>query len=141
MRAITAAWTLVLLLPALAFAERGPFELPWSDEPPRIEGELVRVAAVAGPDERIGRFAPRRASARRTANARALAMLHDWANAALAPLRVDPRVAQAVHDAIDANALVEGVRPLSDGGAVVVVVVPLEVLRRACAVEGVPWVR
>jgi len=141
MRALAIA--AVTLAPALALAQPSPraFELPWDDVAPRVEGELVRTAAVAAPDERIGRFAPRRASARSAGRARALAALHAWADGALAPLHADPRAAQAVHDAIDRGARVEGVRPLADGGAVVVVVVPLDALRDASPVEGAPWSR
>lgn len=140
MRALAATFGLSLL-PAIALAQPRPFELPWSDEAPRVVGEVVKAAAVAGPDERIGRFAPRRASARSAARARALAMLHAWVDEALAPLRADPRRAQAAHDAVEESARVEGVRALSDGGAVVVVAVPLEALRDACPVEGAPWTR
>lgn len=132
----------VALAPAVALAQPATpraFELPWTDVAPRVEGTHVRAAAVASPDPRIGRFAPRRASARSAGRARALAALHAWADAALAPVRADAREAQAIHDAIDREARVEGVRPLADGGAVVVVAVPLEALREASAVRGTPW--
>lgn len=141
MRALVSALSLILLAPTSALAQPRAFELPWADVAPHIEGEVVKAAAVAGPDERIGRFAPRRASARSAGRARALAMLHRWVDRSLAPLRADPREAQAAHDAIEASARVEGVRALTDGGAVVVVAVPLEALRDACAVEGAPWTR
>lgn len=124
---------------APAHAQPEALELPWSAHAPRIEGDVVRVAAVASADARIGRFAPRRAAARSAARARALSALHLWIDEGLAPLRADPRVAQAAHDAIEAHASVEGVRPLVDGGAVVVVTVPLSVLREACPLEGAPW--
>lgn len=148
-----AARTLVILAaafaPAVALAQRAPraFELPWSDVAPRVEGALVRTAAVAAPDPRVGRFSPRRATARSAGRARAIAALHAWADGALAALHADPRAAQAIHDAIDRGARVEGVRPLADGGAVVVVVVPLEALRAASAsrgaseLQGAPWSR
>lgn len=148
MRAVSSAPFAFVLL-ALAGSARAQsdvprtFELPWTDVAPLVDARagVVRTAAIAAPDMRIGRFAPRRAFARRSARSRALEALHAWLDRTLGPLRADPRAAQAAHEAIDESARVEGVRPLVDGGAVAVVVVPLSALREACAVEGAPWMR
>ncbi|HEY8429708.1 MAG TPA: hypothetical protein VIL20_15090 [Sandaracinaceae bacterium] len=138
--AITAA---LLALAAPAAAQRLPpeLDLPWTDVAPAVQGSVVRAAAVGVPDERIGRFEPRRASARRAGRARAIAAIHAWADDALAALRADVRCAEAAHRAIDARAQQVGVRPLVDAGAVVVVEVPLAALREACPLEGAPWAR
>jgi hypothetical protein len=133
--------TLAIAAPTSAQEIPRELTLPWTDVAPAIDAEVVRAAAVGSPDARIGRFEPRRASARHSGRLRAIAAIHAWADDALARVRADPRIAQAVHTAIDASARVEGVRPLVDGGAVVVVTVPLEALRTACRVRGVPWAR
>ncbi len=131
----------LLAAPALAQELPRELELPWTDAAPAVRGSSVRAAAVGAPDERIGRFDPRRASARRAGRARAVAAIHAWADDALAARRADPRLAQAAHAAIDESARVAGTRPLVDGGAVVLVEVPLAALREACPVEGTPWAR
>ncbi|HJL16157.1 MAG TPA: hypothetical protein RMH99_10895 [Sandaracinaceae bacterium LLY-WYZ-13_1] len=115
------------------------FALPWTDRPPRVDDGTVRAAAVGMPDERIGRFAARRASARTDGRERAMAALHAWADDALARVRATPREAQRVHAALERAAAVEAVRPLVDAGAVVVVRVPTSALRAACDREGLPW--
>jgi hypothetical protein len=118
-----------------------PFDLPWTDTPPVLRDGAVRVAAVGQPDERIGRFAARRASARTDGRRRALRALHGWADDALARVRATPREAQRVHAALEAAARVDGVRPLVDAGAVVVLAVDPAALRAACDREGLPWAR
>jgi len=139
----SAVAALLLALAAPAGAQELPRELdlPWTDVAPAVHGDVVRAAAVGAPDERIGRFDPRRASARRAGRARAVAAIHAWADDALAARRADPRCAEAAHRAIDARAREAGVRPLVDAGAVVVVEVPLAALREACPLEGAPWAR
>jgi hypothetical protein len=129
----------ILLVAPIAHAQSS--ELPWAAFAPRLEGAHVRAAALAMPDARIGRFEPRRASARTSARERAISEIHAWADDALARVRADPRQASATHAVIDRNAEVAAVRPLIDGGAVVVVAVPAADLRRACGIRGLPWVR
>ncbi len=140
-RSALVALVLGLAAPALAQELPRELDLPWSDVAPAVRDGALRAAAVGAPDERIGRFDPRRASARRAGRARALAAIHAFADDALAARRADPRCAQAAHAAIDASARVAAVRPLVDGAAVVVVEVPLESLRAACAPRGAPWAR
>ncbi len=123
----------------IAAGQPPPMEVPWVDVPAARDGAVIRSAAVGVADARIGRFSARRASARTEARRRALEALHAWADDALAAARADPREATAVHAAIERDAAVAGVRPLVDGGAVVVVEVGVEGLRRACALEGLPW--
>jgi hypothetical protein len=128
--------------PAAAQDEVPPaFDLPWTDTAPALRAGVVRAAAVGLPDERIGRFDARRASARTDGRRRALRALHAWADDALARVRATPREAQRVHAALDRAARVEGVRPLVDAGAVVVLAVDASALRGACGREGLPWVR
>ena len=129
-----------LLLPALAAAQPPEMRLPWTDVAPTRAGDVVRTAAVGAADGRIGSFTARRAAAREAARRRAIAALHAWVDDALARVRAHPRDATRVHDAVDAAAEVRGVRPLSDGGAVVVVEVPVQALRDGCDEEGLPWV-
>jgi len=122
-----------------AVSAQDAFDLPWADVAPRVDGAHLEAAAIAGPDERIGRFSARRASARRRARAIALRRLHAFADDALARVRATPREAAAVHAALDGAAEVSGTRPLVDAGAVVVVRVPRAALREACGREGLPW--
>ncbi len=126
-----------LASPASAQAPIAPF----SDAAPTIEREVAWAAALGAPDERVGRFEARRASARRLARARALRLLHAWADDALAGVHASPRRARAVHAAIDEAARVRAVRPLVDASAVVAIEVPLAALREACGDEGLPWTR
>ncbi|MGF1466327.1 MAG: hypothetical protein ACFCGT_09345 [Sandaracinaceae bacterium] len=117
-----------------------PFRLPWTGAAPRIEGRTLTAAAVGLPDARIGRFAARRDAARDDGRRRALAAIHRFVDDALAAALASPRTAARVHAAVARAAEVVGVRPLVDGGAVVVVAVPLEALRRASGdLPGVPW--
>ncbi|MGE0789301.1 MAG: hypothetical protein AB7S26_26745 [Sandaracinaceae bacterium] len=133
----------LVLLTAVAHAQdrEVPRELtaPWSDAAPRIEAAVVWSAAVGAPDERIGRFEARRASARRAARARAMGFLHAWADDALAEVHASAAEATAVHAAIDRAARERAVRPLADAGAVIAMEVPLDDLRAACRRTGVPW--
>jgi hypothetical protein len=144
MRALhqAASIALVVALASPAAAQLPPaFELPWNDRAPEVDAEarVVRTAAVGAPDERVGRFEPRRASARRAGRARAIAALHGWLDEALSAARVGPREAVAAHAAVDRHARVEAVRPRVDGAAVVVVTLPLSVLREACPSASAPW--
>lgn len=115
-------------------------ELPWTDVAPERVGDVVRTAAIGAADTRIGRFGVRRAAAREAARRRAQAALHVWVDDALAQVRAHPRDATAVHEAVDREIRTRGVRPLVDGGAVVVVEVPVSALRSACSRSGLPWV-
>jgi hypothetical protein len=137
----TVALSLALAAPVAAQPATLPpaFTLPWTDVAPAVDAPagLVRTAVVGAPDERIGRFDPRRASARRAGRGRAVAALHAWVDERLAAARVGPREAVAAHQAVDRHARVEAVRPRVDAGAVVVVVVPLGALREAC--PSVSW--
>jgi len=129
-----------LMGPGVAYAQV-PAELdaPWSDVAPRIDGERVIAAAVGMPDERLGRLAARRSGARRAGEERARAMVHRWADDALAQVAASPTIAAAVHRAIDDAATVSRVRPLSDGGAVIEIEIPLAALRAAASLRGLPW--
>jgi uncharacterized protein (DUF2236 family) len=118
-----------------------PFTVPFADRAPRVEGEVAVAVAVGLPDERVGAFYARRDSARTAGRARALGALHAWVDDALASARVGPREAQAAHAAVDREARVDGVRPLVDGAAAVVVSVPVRALRDACPRGGLPWSR
>ena len=134
--ALVAAWAPTSPL----VAQPAEMRLPFGDVAPARHGEVLSAAALGVPDERVGRFAARRASARVAGRRRALAALHAFADDALAAARATAMEAAAVHAAIDAGARVAGVRPLVDGGAVVVVEVPVSALRAACARGGLPWV-
>lgn len=125
---------------SLAGAQPAAMQVPWTDVAASRAGDVVRAAAIGVPDARIGRFAARRDSARTAAQRRAVDAIHAWADDALARVRAHPREAAAVHEAIDRDARVGGVRPLVDGGAVVVVEVPVATFRDACASGGLPWV-
>lgn len=115
------------------------FALPWGDRPPVVDGSSVRAAAIGIVDSRIGRFSARRAFAHTRGEQRARSALHRWADEHLRRRRVSPLEARAVHAAIESEGNVIGVRPLADGGAVVVIELPLSILRRACDREGLPW--
>lgn len=144
MAALVAAALLGAILAPAALAQDplpAPFTVPWTDRAPRVEGELAVAVAVGLPDERVGAFYARRDSARTAGRARALTALHAWVDDALASARVGPRQAQAAHAAIDSEARVDGVRPLVDGAAVVLVSVPVRALRDACPRGGLPWSR
>lgn len=130
--------------PAAVAPERGSslpaaFTVPWADAAPRLHARELRAAAVGLPDERVGRFDARRASARTRGRERALRMLHEYVDDALAAVNAPPREARAVHDAVSREARVVGARPLVDAGAVVVVAVPRAALSAACARGDVPW--
>ncbi|MBX3275915.1 MAG: hypothetical protein KF729_37005 [Sandaracinaceae bacterium] len=128
------------LAPGSARAQPPEMQVPWADVAPARAGDVIQTAALGVPDERIGSFVARRAAARDAARRRAMEALHAYADAALAAVRAHPREASAVHEAIGRAARVAGVRPLSDGGAVVVVEVPVGALRTACGRAGLPWV-
>ncbi len=137
------AVVLLVALWASAGSAVPPFEVPFDDRPPRLHRApaVVRTAALGAPDERLGRFGAARRSARFAAEARARAALHAWVDDALAAARACPWEADRVHAAVEEAATVVGVRPLVDGGAVVLVDVPVAALVEAAAPEGVPWAR
>lgn len=145
MRSALLALALASLPPAPALAQAVPvvFEAPWTDRAPEIDaaGDRVVAAGLGLPDERLGRLAARRAAARRAGEDRARALIHAWADDALARVAASASVAAAVHRAIDEHATVGRVRALSDGGAVVEVTVPLDALRAAAPMGGLPWSR
>lgn len=114
-------------------------EVPWTDVAPARHGDVLSAAAVGTPDERVGRYDARRASARTRGRQRAITAIHRWVDDALARVLAPPLEAAAVHAAIDRGARVARVRPLVDASAVVVVEVPVAALRGACAREGLPW--
>ena len=138
-RALSVASVLAVAALATTAGAQDAFALPWTDQPARVAGEHLVAAAVAQPDDRIGRFSARRASARRRGRAAALRRLHAFVDDALARVRATPREAAAAHAAVDASAEVQGTRPLVDAGAVVVVRVPRAALRDACPREALPW--
>ena len=136
-------WALCVVVLACAQSAGAvpPFEVPHVDRAPAVDAErgVVWAAALAAPDERLGRLSAMRTEARHSARARAVAHLHRWADDALAEALACPWDADAIHRAIDAQARVEGTRALPDGGAVVLVAVPVAALRDAAPLEGAPW--
>ena len=131
---------IVLGWASVAFAVP-PFDVPHDARAPSVDVErgIVSAAALAAPDERLGRLSARRTQARHTARARAVEALHRWADDALAGALACPRDADALHRVIDAHVRVDGTRALPDGGAVVLVSVPVAALRDAASIEGAPW--
>lgn len=147
---LTAAIATSVALPGLSSAQPSDapvaplppaLDAPWTDVAPAIDAAGARViaAAIGAPDERLGRLAARRDSARRAGEARARASLHRWADDALASIAASPRIATSVHRAIDERAAITRVRALSDGGAVIELAVPLAALRAAAPQGGLPW--
>ena len=137
-------WACTLASSALGRAQvEVPAELdaPWSDVAPRVDAAGARVvcAAVGAADPRYGSLDARRLAARHAGRERALRAVHAWADEALATVRADPRVASAVHGAIDARAEITRVRPRADASVVVEIAVPLAPLRAAAAMPGLPW--
>jgi hypothetical protein len=137
-------WACTLASSALGRAQvEVPVELdaPWSDVAPRVDARGARVvcAAVGAADPRYGSLDARRLAARHTAQERARRAVHAWADEALATVHADPRVASAVHTAIDSRAEVTRVRPRADGSAVVEIAVPLAALRTAAPMTDLPW--
>lgn len=118
-------------------------ELPWTDRTPRFsrEADAVRCAAVGAPDARLGRLSAVELRARYEGERRARAAIHRWADDAMADAKVMPWTAADVHRVVDEGTRVVGVRPMVDGGAVVMVEVAGEGLRGAASFEGAPWLR
>ena len=114
---------------------------PWADAEAAVDTDrdVVRAAAVGLPDERMSRLGARRAAARRAADARARQRLHAWADRALARITASASTASAVHAAIDARATILNLRPRADGGVVIELSVPLDVLRASAPQGGLPW--
>lgn len=125
-----------LVLAPLAVAQRPVDDVPFADVPARRtpDGTAVEASAVGMPDERLPMPGPRCTAARRLGERRARAMLHDYADAALARSSAGPSVIAALHATIDADAAVTGARGLVDCGAVVRVSVPFS--RLEAAVRG-----
>lgn len=137
-RRATVAAVLGLSLP-LGAAAIPTFEMPRHDVDPAIVGAVVRAMALGVPDRRSRRMSARRTSSRRRAEAQGRASLHRWADDALAAVRAHPAEAARVHETIDREVQVCGVRPLVDASAVVCVEVALDALRVASESGGVPW--
>jgi len=128
------AWAAVAALSLAAeSASAEPPPVGFADRPPAVDRErdVLFTDAVGLPDTRIERWDARRVEARRRAAARARAALHAFVDAALARAAATPRVAATVHAALDEAVVEVGRRPLTDGGAVVRLAVPLGVLRDA----------
>ena len=138
--ALAVAGVVAVALPTRAVP---PSEMPWADTGPRYlaEQDVVRSAAVGAPDPRLGRLSAVELRARYEGERRARAAIHRWVDDAMAEARVMPWSASGVHRAIEGEASVAGIRPMVDGGAVVLVEVPAEALRAAADVEGAPWQR
>lgn len=134
-----------LLSVAIASPSRAvpPSEVPWSDSEPRYlpEADVVRAAALGAPDPRLGRLSAVKLRARREGERRARAAVHRWADDAMAEARVLPWIADDVHAIIEERSRVAGLRPLVDGGAVVLVELQGDALRSAARFEGAPWDR
>jgi hypothetical protein len=104
-------------------------ELPWGDVAPRIVGEHVEVAALGLVDARIGSWPARRASARRRGEERARATFATWLDERVR--NQSPSVAARAQTVAREALIVDRVRPLADGAAVVVMRVELAQLRAA----------
>lgn len=115
----------VLMLAGSATAQ----ELPWTDVAPRIVGEHVEVAALGLVDARIGSWPARRASARRRGEERARASFATWLDERVR--NQSPSVAARAQAIAREALVVDRVRPLADGAAVVVMRVELVQLRAA----------
>jgi hypothetical protein len=118
-----------------------PFDVPWTDSAVRLEParRVATLAAVGRPDERASRFSARRHAAREEAERRARGALHRYVDGVLERLRAGPRETVDAHVAIEQHARVVAVRPLVDGGAVVVVELPLGPLAAAVTSARAPW--
>lgn len=112
-----------------------PRVVPWTDTAPAVSGTDVEAAALGTPDLRTVTFRARRASARRTGEARAIERLHQHVDETLTRVLVSPAVAEAAHDVVQNEARVVAVRALVDGSAVLVVAVPRASLQAVVEVE------
>ena len=139
-RAIALLLLLSLPLSGKAAAEEAP-PIGLSETRALVDAHrgTLWVDAVGRPDPRIGRWDARRSAARRAAEGRARALLHQHVDERLAAARADAERAAAVHRAIHEGATRVAVRPLVDGGAVVRVEVSLEALESATAGLEVSW--
>lgn len=149
-RAAVLATVAMALAPGAAGAQTGPrpptvlpFDMPWTDRAPEVRqtgaGRWLSAAALGRPDPRVDRLSVRRRSARREGEKRAREALHRWVDDAMARVRARPPQAAAVHRAVARRSVVLGVRPLVEGAAVVMVGLPLQALRSAAELKGVPW--
>lgn len=102
-------------------------DLPWGDVAPRVVGEHVEVAALGLVDARIGSWPARRASARRRGEERARASFAAWLDERVR--NQSPSVAARAQAVARESLVVDRVRPLADGAAVVVMRVELVRLR------------
>lgn len=143
-----AGWVAACLTAQTTFAQPASEEpvavlplasLPWGDAPVRVDAERIVIARLGLPSSRVDSWSARRLSARRQAEERALMALHTWVDEQLAAALASPSVATAAHRAVDASMQIQRVRPLVDGSAVVLAVVPRAALRSAADVQGVPW--
>ncbi|MCU0674486.1 MAG: hypothetical protein MUE69_17060 [Myxococcota bacterium] len=123
-RALLASVSVVVLtLARPAIAQ----ELPWGDVAPRVIGEHVEVVALGLVDARIGSWPARRASARRRGEERARASFAAWLDERVR--NQSPSVAARAQAVARDVLIVDRVRPLADGAAVVVMRVELARLR------------
>jgi hypothetical protein len=131
LRARIVASTLALAaLVALVFATNvDARELPWGDVAPHVVGDHVEVAALGLVDARIGSWPARRASARRRGEERARATFATWLDERVR--NQSPSVAARAQTVAREALIVDRVRPLADGAAVVVMRVELAQLRAA----------
>jgi hypothetical protein len=123
-RAFLAGVSLVVLTLARPATAQG---LPWGDVAPRVIGEHVEVAALGLVDARIGSWPARRASARRRGEERARASFAAWLDERVR--NQSPSVAARAQAVARESLVVDRVRPLADGAAVVVMRVELVRLR------------
>lgn len=131
-RACTVLSVLALVVIALGrpvIAQPVNAQLPWTDVAPRIVGEHVEVAALGLVDARIGSWPARRASARRRGEERARASFATWLDERVR--NQSPSVAARAQTMAREALVVDRVRPLADGAAVVVMRVELARLRAA----------
>lgn len=120
-------WVLLTLLTLSTAAGVEAQDLPWGDVAPRVVGEHVEVAALGLVDARIGSWPARRASARRRGEERARASFAAWLDERVR--NQSPSVAARAQAVAREALVVDRVRPLADGAAVVVMRLELARLR------------
>lgn len=130
-----------IFVPAAIAEAPSLFALPWSEALPDLSGKAPHVEAVAlgRPDERAKSLSAIRRSSRSNGERRGRAMLHRAVDDALAQTMASPRIAAAVHEAIESSARAAAIRPLVDGAALVIVRMSRATLREAAPGEGFPW--
>jgi len=120
-------WVLLTLATFSSATTANAQGLPWGDVAPRVVGEHVEVAALGLVDARIGSWPARRASARRRGEERARASFAAWLDERVR--NQSPSVAARAQAVAREALVVDRVRPLADGAAVVVMRVQLARLR------------